>query len=211
MAFALAVGDVVSVRVIFKGPNGQEAINTIHYITLGIGGPPATDADVATFFDAQNAGTMQSALSQDVKYDGVEVSIISLIPQGVIQKAVTGAGFGVVTQIVAAAAQSGIFQWYSIFAGPKYRGRTYWPWPWVTAINSIGFPTSAYITLISAVINAWFSTTAVSVGGRTATMAQVIWHRSTRTFTYITTPNTTGKFATQKRRGNYGKNRNPPL
>lgn len=210
MPIPVAIGDVAQVRIIYKGATGEEAINTCYYVVTTVGGTPATDHDIAQAFDAANAGTFQSALPTDTHYDGVEVSVISFIPPGVTQKVGTGAGAGTWTSIAMGNQVSGIISWITRFAGPKYRGRIFFPFPGISAILA-GVPTSLYLAALNAVAGAIFGFTTVSVGGRTCNLLPILWHRTTRTFDYITTANLPTKFATQKRRGNYGKNRIPPI
>lgn len=210
MAFPVAIGDVAKVSIIYKGATGEEAVNTFYYVVSTVGGTPATDHDIAQAFDGANAGTIQSCLPTDCKYDGVEVSLITYIPPFVTQKSGTGAGFGVWASISMGQQVSGIISWLTRLAGPKFRGRIFFPFPGISAILA-GIPTAAYLAALGAVATAIFGFTAVSVGGRTCGLLPVLWHRRTRTFDYISTANLPDKFATQKRRGNYGKNTQPPI
>lgn len=210
MAIPVAIGDIAQVRIVYKGATGEEAINTVYYIVTSIGGSPATDHDIAQAFDAANAGTFQAALPTDTHYDGVEVSIVTFAPPGVTQKAGTGAGAGVWASIAMGNQVSGIISWITRFAGPKYRGRLFFPFPGVSTILA-GIPTGAYLAVLNAVAAAIFGFTTVAVSGRTCSLLQVLYHRTTKTFDYISTASLPDKFATQKRRGNYGKNRQPPI
>ncbi len=210
MAFPVAIGDIAQVRVIYKGAAGEEAINTYHYIVTTVGATPATDHDIAQAFDGANASAIIPALPTDCKYDGVEVSLITYIPAFVTQRAGALAGPGTWASIAMGQQVSGIISWFTRLAGPKFRGRLFFPFPGVSAILA-GIPTTAYLSALNAVAVAFFGFTTVSVSGRTCGLLPVLWHRRTRTFDYIANANLPDKFATQKRRGNYGKNTMPPF
>ena len=211
MSVPLAIGDVVQVRVVYKGPAGEEGINVLYYVVTSVGTSPATDNDLAVQFDSANASTILGALPTNCHYDGVEVRVVSVTIPAIIQKVIAGAGPGTFLGTAMGAQVSGIISWLTALAGPAFRGRTYFPFPSINAITAAGIPIAGYLAVLALIANAFFTFNAVSVSGRTANLLQVLWHRKTKTFSYMTASTTNDKFATQKRRGNYGKNRQPPI
>lgn len=211
MATSLLVADVPLIRIVCKDPTGGECINVLHYLVTAIGGAPATDADLASAFDTACEASIKAALNSGWTYDGVECSIQNRVPLPLTQKNNVSAGAGAGIGTPAPSQVCGILSWGSLLSGRKFRGRTYVGGVSAGNTTSTGLPTNAYQALLTTLGNAIIGFTNVAIGGRTATIALALWHKATRTTTLITTGSIPVKFATQRRRGLYGKNRTPPI
>jgi hypothetical protein len=97
------------------------------------------------------------------------------------------------------------------YAGRAYRGRIYVPFPTTAYFGPLGEMATAYVTAQIAYANAISGFNTATVSGRTATFNLIIWHRGPRNFTYVASSFIHAMIATQRRRGDYGKSRQPPI
>ncbi len=100
---------------------------------------------------------------------------------------------------------TGIISFYSDVAGRKGRGRAYIPFPSTSSVDADGKPVAGYLTNILALANVMSSVITVAPGGASVDLTPVIFHRTLATSDDITRVKTPAKFATQRRRGAYGR------
>jgi hypothetical protein len=198
----------------------QASVNTFWYSVIGVGSPDATDQDMATELDTGFLNTaLPPILNNLTRYNGVEVQIYR--PTGtmfVIFNAaisIAGAGMGTGGALALPRQTSGITDWRTRFAGRAYRGRTYWPFPSVSHDVGDGIPTGAYITLISTLATGFLNFTNVT-GSGTATVQLVMRHRKNKAGTIpipsqILVGTQLTKWATQRRRGSFGRPNVSPI
>lgn len=210
MATALQVGDIVQVRSYTTVPN-QTAVNRWHYWVTAIGGSPGTDIDLLTSLNTLIAGDMKNQLPANATWKGFMASIINRTPPPVPVQLTTGAGVGTIGVDCVAKQVCPIVSWYTANAGRKYRGRTYWPFMPVNWVDNYGEVVAAGSVAYDLTAGVLQNFTAVSNGGRTATVAMVIYHRVTGTHDNVVTRLTRATPATQKRRGDYGRPNVSPI
>lgn len=105
---------------------------------------------------------------------------------------------------------SGLIRWVTDFAGAAGRGRSYIPFPSVDWMGANGFPTNEAIIALNAIadaIRAAIPTVTGALGG-VATFQQIIWNPISPEFAagnIVKSYLSEQKFATQRRRGNFGK------
>lgn len=104
---------------------------------------------------------------------------------------------------------TGIVTWKTYYAGRKYRGRTYLPFPdKVNSDNTQQKPNSSYVTLLNAWGNGWkagLSTVTGSGGSATLDFSVYALKPSVTFRAAIQGLIARDKWATQRRRGNYGR------
>lgn len=208
MATDLAVGDLVVISCWSKLID-QAAANTFCYQVLSIGSPPATDFDVTDALSSIYA-TILSTMPNDAIYQGAQGVIVrsTLAPRNV--QSTTGAGSGVAGATALPRQVAGITSWYTPFRGRSNRGRTYWPFPSVTQDSGDGVPNGGYTGTIGTIVTALMGLTSISASGRTATVQMRIRHRKTTGAVVIDSGVTRAVWATQRRRGAFGRqNRSP--
>lgn len=219
MSSALLVGDLLKCRI-WCSNSEQASVNTLWYQVLSVGGPPATDLDVATLLDT---GFLQHALPPILNnlttYNGVQVQIYRPIGGTYFiyaaEDSVAGAGPGTAGAIALPRQTAGLTHWGTVFAGRQYRGRTYWPFPAVASDLGDGTPTSAYVSQVDTIGTAFLAFTAVT-GSGTATVQLVMMHRKPKVGdtplpTIIRVATAENKWATQRRRGSYGRPNVSPI
>jgi hypothetical protein len=215
----LLTGDLLKVSV-YCTNNEQASVNTFWYSVIGVGSPDASDKDMATLLDTGFLNTaMPPILNNLTRYNGVEVQIYR--PAGglyVIFNAaisIVGAGNGTGGSVALPRQTAGLTDWRTTFAGRAYRGRTYWPFPSVSHDIGDGTPTAAYIALLTTLTNGFLNFTNVT-GTGTATVALIMRHRKNKAGTIpipslITTGTSLNKWATQRRRGSFGRPNVSPI
>lgn len=209
MAIALSAGDIVRCGC-WSTQGDQAAVNTFHFVAVSVGALPMTDADVA----AQVSDTYSDIIdtfNTVTKYNGCEAQIIFPLPVKTSSKSTVGSGFGAGTVANLPRQTAGLTAWYTNVAGRHGRGRTYWPFPAGNWDDSGGVPTAAYVTLVDDLAFAILGITAISAGGRTGTVALVLHNRVTHTSEPITQKITRPKWATQRKRGSFGRPNASPV
>jgi len=200
----MAVGDILKMRTVCWRTGIHLGINVYHWVVLSETGAGVTMKEYATAFDTLIKTDIRACLSVNANYRGVGFQKIAPGAVGAEANSVAGAGAGTETGDVLQT-QSGMFKKLTNFAGRKYRGRTYIPFPSESFNDSAGNPTSAYTTLL-AVLAADIDILQTIVGaGGTATIFQVIWHRATASYTALTAMNVQLLWGTQRRRQQRGK------
>jgi hypothetical protein len=211
MARTLLVNDILRVSVICGGgtlATSQLAVNLYSYniqATSFTSGP--TDAQVAAALDNLAAPLYKLLIGNLTTYRGILLSYWNVTPLPVTQESNlnTGAGTGGATLL--ATQVRGIIKRLTNFAGRKYRGRLFLPFPTSTFSNTNGTPSGAYLTATANLVTALEPAAGITVagGGGTVTLLPIIWHRVSRTYDYITGHETEAYFATQRKSGNFGR------
>jgi len=210
MSTILANGDLIEARVVTKDASGGENLNVYHYLISSVAAS-CLDTDFAVVFDAMAAPLYKQVMSSNCFYDGVQVAIINRPIQPAPVASAAHSGAGTVAPTSAPTQVAGIISWVTALAGPRFRGRNYIGNLWATAVTAAGFPTAGYLTLIGNLASGVATFNSVVNGGRSCSCALGIVHRITNAFTAVVSFLLPAKFATQRRRGNYGKNRTPPI
>lgn len=212
MAAVILLGDVYEVKFASQCA-GQAGINVTHWVCNTVTGGGALDTTFASVLDTAMAPLYKLVMGANATYYGVRVQRISPLPKSLPVVAagftgIGGAGPGCLpTQV------SGIITWQSAVAGRKYRGRSYVPFPYSGAQDTVlDAPTAAYKAALQNLANGMAGPYTPATGGGTSFMLACIWHRLSATVTPITNGRANQKFATQRRRGNYGAaNAYPPF
>lgn len=205
--------------------NEQTSINVFH-ISCQIPGPtPVTDADVANWFDGAWASGWRGILGPNSTYRGTGCRIMFGVPTFGMQVSGSGAGAGLSGTTDLPRQATGITSWKTDRSGRAERGRTYWPFPPAVFDTGDGVPLGIYVTAVKTIADIYSSVGVISVGPRSSTFAAVLYHRAFKgdpthvppippraaSFDFITSYITRLKWATQRRRGSYGRANPPPF
>jgi hypothetical protein len=210
VATPLANGMILSVGVWCVDGN-QASVNTFHYLCSAVGAAPATDVDMAQNIDVIVAPLMKVILNNNASYRGVMVQKLRPLPIAIDVVTNANAGAGSAGAIALPKQSAGLTSWYTAVAGRKGRGRTYWPFPSSTSDAGDGTPTNTYTGNLSALGTALSGFTSISLGGRTATVGFGLYHRALGTFDPIVSTIIRGVWATQRKRGSYGRGNSAPM
>lgn len=108
---------------------------------------------------------------------------------------------------------SGIIKNTTARGGRAFRGRSYVPFPYAAAVDTDYTPTAAYVTKLGTIAADWINTTTITIAGSTYTFIPVIYHRkagksgvpAANTFDYVVGTVAEKEWATQRRRGDFGR------
>lgn len=184
----------------------QVSVNVRHYFVTQTQGNGGTDEEIAAALSAIMAPAYPPLMSSAAQYMGLEVQKIHPLPPSNPVPSVVGAGPGIDATEPLPRQSSGLITLTTAFAGRAYRGRLYVPFP-SEGFNEapIGRPTVDYsiklVTLAERLI------LPISTAGPVDnnTLVPVLWHRSDRSVTFITNYIARSVWATQRRRGSYGR------
>jgi len=204
MPVTLAGGDICRLRIACYTAN-QVGINVVHWQVTSLTGTGRTDAQVADDFNTDLAPRYKTVLSAQARFRGVSFQRILPLPPTFPQIVTTLDGVGLVAGDMAPTQTSGIVSAKTEFAGAKYRGRVYIPFPGEASSDSNGIPIAQYVTDIEDIGDELYTSIVLGGGGNTVTLTPVIYHRSTATATKIDGFVARAKWATQRRRGSFGQ------
>lgn len=221
MPNTLTVGSPVKVRIWTRVlPENQAAVNTIYYIVAAVGSPAASDLDVATQIDATIAPHYKALLSGVAEYRGVQAQILNtLYPYKAFYSAAgvnTNAGAGTGAATLLPSQTCGLISFQTARAGRAFRGRFYAAFPSQGMDSGGGSPTAGYITNLTTLTGDVDTGLSIVQGGRTATLVRVILHKKDKSGVVpdpspVIAASVSELWATQRRRGNFGRHNDSPL
>lgn len=197
--------DIIQVKVYTRLGN-QAGLNLLHWRVTATAGGNVTEAEVATDFEALISPVIRPLLTTAATYQGVLVqSVFPVLTLGTLNANGAGAGSGGASPLPSQV--SGILTKQSAFAGRRFRGRVYIPFPaeednTVTFVPSVGYQAAAanYGNVIET-INLVTGTT-----GGTVTFTPIIFRRSApATSATLLNCRMNVAWATQRSRGSYGR------
>lgn len=189
----------------------QTSVNVVHYRITSIAGTP-TEAQLAAGVEAIYATPMKSLMSDQVSFRGVGVQRLFPIPPRAQVFSLAAQGPGTQASDALPKQVSGLIAKRTVFAGRKFRGRFYMPFPAEGSNDPTqGRPSAAYLTSLAALATNMNSGPNIGSGGNTATAQHVIWHHSTSTFDDVVLNLARPYWATQRRRGDYGPTNASPI
>lgn len=210
MSVTLAINDVIRAQIVCADQE-QASFNTVYYQVTGVGVSIATLEDFCVNWSALVAPKVKPLIYNGASFNGVIGQVISPLPLMARFLEDGDAGVGTAGAIGQARQATGLIRFTTEFAGPGFRGRNYLPFVSTTSVQSYGTATNLYVANALVLSEAMRTFTAVSNGGRTATVRMGLWKRAGSIFTPIITTNASPDFATQKRRGTFGRANLPPI
>lgn len=212
MARTLDVGDIVQATVVTQ-MGDQTALTVLHFLCGIVAGTSATDKDFATNLDAVLEADWKAAINNTATYRGIMAQVVNPPPMQRMQSEIGAAGVGTGGATPQPPQVSGIITWGTAMAGRAGRGRMYVPFPSTTFIDADGTPTASYIAALAALAVDIGGLAVVnrSGGGGSIAVQFVIYHRDFQTTDNVTSSVQQKKWATQKRRGEFGRPNAPPI
>lgn len=212
MSVVLVAGALVRGQIVCLDTD-QVSISTFFYLVSNSPAPTLTDADWALGFDAQVGANVKAILNNNAQYRGVISQITDLFGKAlfVSRSSVVGAGTGTGGPDALPKQACGITSWYTALPRQANRGRTFWPFPATAHDTGDGTPDVTYVTQVDALAAAIQTFTTFTTGGRTANFSFQLQHRKLGNVTAVIARTTRSVWATQRRRGAYGRQNHPPI
>jgi len=206
----MAVGDIVQATIRCQA-GVQAGLNVRHYrSTATVGGsvPLTFLADqLYVVFNILYA----ALLSDQANFLGVTVQKIFPLPAMMPIPSSQAATVGLLTGDLLPRQTAGLITLRTAFAGRKFRGRAYIPFP-AESVNEVdSSPTAAYVANLSTLAQNLLQPQQIADGPNTETFLPVIWHRATSTSDFLTMAQVHDAWATQRRRGSFGRPNQPEV
>lgn len=210
---ASVVGDLFEMRIYTSNDGGQIAINTIHYVLNTLINPTFNIQDLADGFAHTIKAEFLACVSDEAEVIGYSARRIGVGRETLEYFNTSEGGLGTFTGEVLPGIVAGMLTLRTDQPGPRFRGRLFMPFPSENANDSPGQPSTAYVTALSnfggnCVFPSDFDTVA---GKKTGSFQGVIYHRSDKTFTRITSFVPRTYWSRHKTRANYSPGDRPPV
>jgi hypothetical protein len=200
----MAIGDLYQIRFV-SFDTDQIGLNIRHYVATASVAPEPSRVQIADFFTAAFAPTMQTMLNANAIFKGCDVRQL-LPPPATIADHTTAAQVpGLVATPAAPRQVSGLIKLSTPLAGRAGRGRFYMPFPATTSVQADGAMGPAYFVNLGTLATKLNQGQTIPNGGGSLTLFPVIFHRKTGTFTLVTGTVARQGWATQRRRGFFGR------
>lgn len=200
----IVTNEVWEIRIV-SSTSTQVAVNTVRLRCNVHSGTGATDQQLANAFDASINAEYKAVISGQAAYRGISAQRIFPTPRTAAAIAIGSAGVGGVSGDLLPSQVSGIISLKTEFAGPKYRGRIYIPFPGEPSNSLAARPESAYVGALQTLADAIFTPFSIGSGGNTSDLVPVIFHRVSNTTTEVAQAIASTLWATQRRRGDFGR------
>jgi hypothetical protein len=201
----MEIGDIVQVRI-FCTLGIQTSVNVRHWRTTAKAGTGATLAQMLVMLETMGlSAAYKSLIVSDASYAGADAQIIHPV-LGVVTQNQAGAGPGETVGDVLPPQTCGLISLYTALGGKANRGRLYIPFPCELDNIASAQPGAAYLAQAD-VLRSVVAVPLIAVGGagNTNDMQPVILHRDTMLTTPVTHSVTRNLWATQRRRGYFGR------
>jgi len=219
MAVIINDGDYVQVRA-WTVDGDQASVQRMWYFCNGHTGSAATDQEVADLLEALLAPLYKPIINNRATWPGLQVQVLKGSIWSAEVQSVVHAGAGTGGADALPRQTAGLIGWRTPLGGRQYRGRMYLPFPATAHDTGDGVPTAAYVTAATTLTSNWLTDNFFGSGGNSVQILPIIKHGPTKgtppvppvsPWTLITTGITNNKWATQRRRGAYGRVNNSPI
>jgi len=207
--FGLA--DILEVKA-YNWASGQLGLNVGHFIVTGLTSGTPTTAALAAEMDGPFATAYKPAMSFNADHIGIGVRLLDPTVSYPEWQNGDSAGPGTDTGDMMPTAICGIITKKTAIIGRAGRGRVYVPFPSEMRNSDDGHPTAGYTVLLNAVASLWcavWTPTIPTVVG--LELSPIVFHRASFTSDLITGSISRSLWATQHRRGDYGKGNPRPF
>lgn len=206
MAHTMVIDEEYTLSL-FCSLKGQASVNRFRIRITQIVGAALTDADVVKSFSTTWAALYKAVITSDTLYQGATMRMVKgAVPFPITAFSQQAAGGGTLAPPQLPTQTSGLVSLYTSKLGKKYRGRMYVPFPAAISQDLVtGEPIAAYLTSITAMGTELIGIHSTVVGGSTVESVYGLTPVPDVTLTAFDSFIARGAWATQKRRGDYGK------
>lgn len=205
--FNFFAGDRIEVRFYCWCEGAKQlGINTVRFlIATATPGGPIDSQDFSEALSDNVAVLYKAVLDTSCKYLGLSVQDFparTWYPDF----SNSSQGFGSVAGNDAPSQVSGLISFKTQYGKPSGRGRIYVPFPSVTSNGADGLPTTAYLDELQVLASLFESTITVTMSSQIVTMNAIVTNSTgTGPTKFINKATAVQKWATQRRRGSYGR------
>lgn len=204
----LTLNKIAQVRFITADPDRlQIGIIIRHWKVTAVAGTGASGATFLAGLASTYPALIKAMLHNAAEYKGMILDYLGYTPQPVSDTDLTGAGVGAINADPAPPLLTGIVTWRTAYAGRSYRGRTFFPFPPVTALDTDSRPTTTYKGLLDDFADQYSDNDVLadSGGGNTSTLSPVVYSKKLSTGERVTHYTVQSYWGEQHRRGDYGE------
>lgn len=206
----MALGDVWRISLVTQ-LGEQAGVNVMHYVVDGQANQPPPAEAVAEHFAGLFALNLRAIMPTVANYTKTVAQKIAPIPLTVAGESELDAGNGDLASSPLPRQVAGLISLRTPFAGRSQRGRMYLPFPATESNDDSYSPTGLYIGALNTIGATRLLTQTVTVGVDSITLDPVIFSRQTGLVYPITAFIVRDAWATQRRRGTFGRPNPPPL
>lgn len=196
--------DVVQVRILTLMQQ-QISLNVLTYVCTATAGTSDTYLNGAIKFDTLFNAAYKALLCNVAAYRGVGVRRITPANLSIEYFTIANQGAGTAGANPLPKQTCGLLRKSTDRPKEKGRGRVYIAFPSLSDNSTLGNPIAGYITRLNTLGTALAQNVTVGTAPNTATLKPVLWDRALLQATDITAMPGQAYWATQRRRGDYGK------
>ena len=213
MSNILAVNDVLIVQTVINDPSLQQSAVLSRYWKVASIIPVGTIqfSDVATYFDGLLAPLYKPLIYNTATYNGCRVRRWFPANTDNWQYDNSNAGVGTAGAVGNPSQSAGLLSFIGNTIGRHGAGRQYVPFPSATDNVTYGHPSAGYLANLAALGLALVTQQPVTVAGITANLIPGVFDNVAKAYTSINQYKAEDAWATQKRRGAFGRFNRPPF
>lgn len=200
----MPLGDIVKVRFL-TFTSRQIGVNVTHWQVTAQTGPSLPLPQIALKFDQIFAPLYKNLLAEQATYRGVGVQRVVPVPPSQESTSASLPGVGLAAGEPLPGQIAGLLSFKTQFAGRKFRGRLYVPFP--SEIQNAppdATPSPGYITALQNLGTALLQPVQADDTTNFVTLRLGIFHRPTNTIDQVLSFVPLSNWATQRRRGAFG-------
>jgi hypothetical protein len=205
----ITLGHIIALKI-SSWYNNQLGLNVLHFRCAASTGGGMTETEVALAMEPVVTAVLLPLLAVPSQYLGLSVKDLSNVPATASGVSGTLAGNGLGGAVALPTQVSGLITLRTPLSGRRGRGRCYIPFPAVTDNAAGDIPTGAYVTKLQNFATAVFTPQALVGGVGTASFIPVVKPATGLAVIDIIATQARTSWATQRRRGNYGRT-NPQM
>lgn len=202
-------GDFLEYRVVCSF-GVQTSFNVRHMRVSGVGVPIPNLGDCATAINAIMAPLWKAVMSNQCTYRGVMVRRVRPLPPSPPAWENGSQGVGTVATEPLPNQVAGVISLYTNFAGRRYRGRLYIPFPAEGDNTVTSIPSAGYLTGLGNIGGAVLGII-TNPNTKIAILTPILYHRLDGTSNDLVGTTTRTVWGTQRKRGGFGRANPPPF
>jgi hypothetical protein len=207
----MAISDVLQLNYYFTIPAPQTAIVTAFFRVIGETAPVPSQLDILTNWPAGFGATCRAVIYNGAQFYARGLRKIRPVPLTLETFSFLEAGAGTAGTDPMPSQVAGVISRKSGFAGRRYRGRVYVPFPSEQDNDAFGRPTANYQSRLAAFAQLLPGITTINVGGGQIQLQGTVVSRKFNLDTPILTTVARQFWGTQRRRGDFGRTNPPPV
>jgi hypothetical protein len=210
-------GDIAEVKQFCLANNNQLGVNILH-MTVHTPVAGFAQANLAKAWGGLVSAGLRLMMPNTAQYYGTGVKNLSQVPNPAPSFSTQGQGPGLDGAVLLPTQTCGLITLRTPYAGRAYRGRVYVAFPSAIENVSLDVPSAAYIAAITGFATTLAEDQILTDGLTSATVRVGIFHRPPKgqtptpsSITTVTSGTAAHIWATQRRRGEYGRKNLPPF